>query len=98
MNKKILVLAFVSAAFLSGCTADGSMGPGPSGPGWDGYPARGHDAPNLTEPGTGPGPGPGSKKYCDYLGYICYEIGEYPFETEEDCEDYGGDVVSYCEE
>jgi len=45
MNKKILVLAFVSAAFLFGCSADGLI-PNPSAepPAWDGVPST--DGPN----------------------------------------------------
>jgi len=39
MNKKILVLAFVSAAFLFGCSADGSFNSSNEPPEWDGIPS-----------------------------------------------------------
>jgi hypothetical protein len=39
MNKKILVLAFVSAAFFFGCSADGSFNSGEEPPAWKGAPS-----------------------------------------------------------
>jgi len=93
MNKKILVLAFVSAAFFFGCSADGST-TGPTPPGWDAMP------PKPSKPNYDPVPpikpnNPVTPSYCLVQGY-CLEIGDYPIETTADCLDYDGTVVSSC--
>jgi len=93
MNKKILVLAFVSAAFFFGCSADGSFNSNTNPPGWDGIPS-------TTSPSTGPGePGPnGGENYCSiYIpgaGTICAPLQGF---TAQDCIDEGGQPVGSCD-
>jgi len=79
--KKILVLAFVSAAFLFSCSADIGVSGTTSPPKWSGGPA--------STPST-PGGGGGGYVKCLYNG-TCYE--DVP---REECIYAGGSVVSSC--
>jgi hypothetical protein len=91
MNKKIMVLAFVSAAFLFGCTADLNLPSSNVPPAWDGVPS-------TTGPSTGEPPiPPGGGRVCVALindTPRCIEI-EQSFD-EEDCDDVYGQVMSSC--
>jgi len=94
--KKILVLAFVSAAFLFSCSADYELPitSSNSPPEWSGGPAS-----TPSTPGGG-----GGGKYCvtsdyDYYdGYEycdCYDMNSYGI-SEDECYYYDGDVRSSC--
>jgi len=93
--KKILVLAFVSAAFLFGCSADGSFTASSAPPEWKGGPA------STPSGGGGGGGNNNNKKYCylyDYHEdeYVCYLIPGRYIDTESECEnDYYGDIVNF---
>jgi len=62
MNKKILILAFISAAVFFGCSADGTFNPKASIPDWEGIPSA--EPPSGGGGGGGGGGGSGSSKYC----------------------------------
>jgi len=86
--KKILVLAFVSAAFFFGCSADGIVPYSTAEPPeWDGTPEIG--------PGSSPAV---SDRYCSfmYIGFlpVCEKISD-EFTT-EDCDDFDGTIVISC--
>ncbi|MCL1955878.1 MAG: hypothetical protein FWF63_01020 [Fibromonadales bacterium] len=83
MNKKFLVLAFVSATFFFGCVSDGLV-PGsssPEPPAWDGVPSE-------TNPLTVPG-GP----YC-YASGLCIRINDHF--TAKDCLETNAVIVISC--
>jgi len=86
--KKILVLAFVSAAFLFSCSADGSFSGSYKPPTWKGMPGA---APST------PGGGSGSK-YCILYDYYYDECDCYSMtgHTDDQCYDEGGDLSNSC--
>jgi len=87
--KKILVLAFVSAAFLFSCSADGDLGTSITPPEWKGGPA--------STPSTPGGGGGGGKNYCIIYYYSddcdCYSMEGVP---EEYCNSSGGELSNTC--
>jgi len=90
MNKKILVLAFVSAAFFFGCSADGSFSSNSVPPAWDGEPSTtGPSNPHEPVP-TG---GNCSFRYQVYD--VCIELDD-EFTAEDCIEEFDGTIVSIC--
>jgi len=90
MNKKIFVLAFVSAAFFFGCSADYAFNSNVTPPAWSGTPStdNGGKKPDPTEP-------PEEVIYCDLPGYqYCVLVDEQM--TLELCAEDGGDIVDKC--
>jgi len=83
MNKKILALAFVSAAFFFGCAAD-SNNPSPSAdpPAWE-------SAPTSVNPPAGQPSG----GYC-FAGGMCVKFNGYF--TIADCSDLNGSIIDSC--
>jgi len=90
MNKKILSLAFISAAFIFGCSADGAFTSSNTPPEWE------HKPDDLGTPSNTPStPGGNSNGYCSfsYLGQtVCEELDSSY--TEADCRSDSGTVVS----
>jgi len=85
MNKKILVLAFVSVA-LFGCTSDYMESSSTEPPAWDGVPS-------VDIPSGGGGGGGGSYCKTNIIGFsYCEPLDSYY--TAADCIDDGGTVVS----
>jgi len=82
MNKKILVLAFVSAAFFFGCVADNSFNPNAEPPEWDGVPS-------ATNPLTVPG-----GHFCYAPPGLCIKLNSYF--TAEDCLETSAVIVVSC--
>jgi len=83
--KKILVLAFVSAAFFFGCSADSDDFPSVTAPEWSGTPTK-------PDPGTEPSE---SEKYCSIGGY-CVTIDE-DF-TARECLSIYGTITNSCQD
>jgi len=85
MNKKILVLAFVSVALIFGCSADGSFNSSITPPKWKG------------EPSISPASGGGSSyKYCVVeSSYDCL-CGDMEGHTKEECDYYQGTLSNTC--
>ncbi|MDR2594941.1 MAG: hypothetical protein LBC87_09265 [Fibromonadaceae bacterium] len=86
--KKILVLAFVSAAFLFGCSADGYLSSTATPPAWKGGPS--------SAPGGGPNPPSNNESWCIIYDYYydecdCYSMAGH---TAEECYYEGGDEIS----
>ncbi|MDR2584202.1 MAG: hypothetical protein LBC75_12040 [Fibromonadaceae bacterium] len=82
MNKKILVLAFVSAAFFFGCSADNfiSVANVPEPPEWDGVPSP----ENPSNAGGG---------YC-IAGGMCIKLNSYF--TAYECLENNAKIVDIC--
>jgi len=84
MNKKILALAFVSAAFFFGCAADNLVpsSTDPEPPAWN-------SAPTSKNPPAGNPKG----GYC-FAGGMCVKFNGYF--TLEDCYDLNGSIADSC--
>jgi len=88
--KKILVLAFVSAAFFFGCSADDSFSSDTAPPSWSGEPSLN---PSGGEQPIEPPPSGGNGNYCYVFG-VCIELDEdFPATY---CQLSGGQLVTSC--
>jgi len=91
MNKKIFVLAFVSAAFLFGCSADYSFNSDVTPPAWSGTPSTDNGSGGYNPPVTPPD----QNLYCDLPAYAyCVLVDEQM--TLELCDESGGSIVAEC--
>jgi len=98
MNKKILVLAFVSMALIFGCSIDGQPKSNPSSapPGWTVKPIKAPstpDVPNPVVPPTG-----SNYAYCviydyDYGEYFCESMSGH---TDAECYNADGYPSNTC--
>jgi len=104
MNKKILVLAFISAAFLFSCSADGTFNPSSQPPDWSGIPSN---APSTGNDGSGSSCGSLTGNCCVFhvdLGggvdaCLCAEMvfSDIEDNVEEDCYRFGeGTIQPSC--
>jgi len=92
MNKRIFVLAFVSAAFFFGCSADYSFNSNIAPPAWSGTPST-NDSTGV--PITPTDPEPVLEEYCDLPAYAyCVILDEQM--TLELCDESGGSIVNEC--